>query len=239
MTATLLGQARELAERLELTINECFPGTAVPIRAQEHSTNGRIRISPVDGADPLSDVPLPLYGNGKLLASWSFVMFAESSSDGFLKVDQLRLALTPAFDNTPVARLEFENRSAAPPVSHWQFHAERGSLSFILARTRTRGKDADIPRSLASLHFPTGGRHFRPGIEDFVQFLIQECGFDANDGWRRAIEEGRELARRFQVRTIARDYAAEVAEVLKDAGWGITPPVGFDNFEAVAKLREF
>lgn len=166
-------------------------------------------------------------------------MFAESSQDGFLKVDQLRMWMTPVFEEVPVVRLEFENRSTKPPVSHWQFHAERGALSFMLARTRSDGRYESSPMSLSALHFPTGGRRFRPGIEDFVQFLVQECGFDAEKGWRHALEDGRELGRRFQVRTIARDYPAEVAEVLRQNGWVVTPPSDFDSWEATAALREF
>lgn len=182
---------------------------------------------------------MPLYAGGIELANWSFVMFAESSADGFLKVDQLRIALTPTFEESPVVRLEYEARTTSPPVSHWQFHAERGALSFILARTRDTGKHVNIPMSLSALHFPTGGRRFRPGVEDFIQFLIQECRFDCRDGWRAAVEDGREIARRFQVRTIARDYAAEVVEELKSRGWRIDPPADFDEWEATAALREY
>lgn len=234
----LHGQAQDLAARLQDTIAAALPGR-IAVRAQLHPKNGRVRISPIDETNPLVEDALPLFGNGVRLATWSFVMFAEMSSDGFLKADQLRMQMTPAFEQVPVVRLEFENRTTTPPVSHWQFHAERGSLSFILARTRTLGPRAAVPMSLSALHFPTGGRRFRPGIEDFLQFLIQECGFDSRSGWRRALEDGRELSRRFQVRTIARDYPAEVAELLKEKGWKVEPPEDFDGWEATAVLREF
>lgn len=79
-----LGQAQELAERLEATIADALPGD-VSVRAQLHPKNGRIRISPVDVSDPLVEAALPLYGKDALLAHWSFVMFAEASEDGFLK----------------------------------------------------------------------------------------------------------------------------------------------------------
>src|SRR5690606_23126702 len=149
---------------------------------------------------------LGLYADGIEIATWSFVMFAESSIDGFLKNDRLRMALTPTLEESRVVRIEQEARSTGPPVSHWQFHAERGSLSFILARTHRTGKYESIPMSLSALHFATGGRRSRPGVEEFIQFLVQECKFDANEGWRAALEDSRELARRFQVRTIARDF---------------------------------
>lgn len=182
---------------------------------------------------------LDLFGDGVALARWKFSMFAEASVDGFLKIDEQRISLTPAFEQAPVARLEYESRSSGPPVSHWQFHGERGSLSFILARTRRSGKAENIPMSLSALHFPTGGRRFRPGIEDFIQFLIRDCGFDSNPSWQSAVEDGREISRRFQVRTVARDYQAEVAEVLREKGWTVRPPHGFVSDEAVRTLREY
>lgn len=234
----MLGQAQELAERLEHTIRRSLPCEPL-VRAQQHAKTARIRIAPVDLGDPVREAQVPLFGDGSRLANWSFVMFAEGSVDGFLKVDQLRISMTPAFEDNPVVRLEYENRAGKPPASHWQFHAERGSLSFILARTRRSAKQADVPMSLSRLHFPTGGRRFRPGVEDFIQFLIQECGFDALSGWRGAVEDGRELNRRFQVRTVARDYPAKVAEVLKSRGWTLQPPDDFDGYEATAALREY
>lgn len=53
------------------------------------------------------------------------------------------------------------------------------------------------------------------------------------------MEDGREIARRFQIRTIASDYSAEVAEVLKDKGWSVTPPSDFNSWEATPVLREY
>lgn len=234
----MLGQAQEFASRMEETIRRALPGDAL-VRAQLFPQTSRVRICPVDSAEGPQPAGLPLSCNGVELAHWTFLIFAELSDDGFLKFDRARISMTPKFEDSPVMRLEYENRTTAPPVSHWQFHAERGSLSFILARTHTRGRSADVPMSLSALHFPTGGRRFRPGIEDFIQFLVQECGFDALPGWKRAVEDGREIARRFQVRTVVRDHQVEAAEVLKERGWKVTPPEGYEPWEAVDKLREF
>ncbi|OYC95923.1 hypothetical protein [Microbacterium sp. Yaish 1] len=176
---------------------------------------------------------------GEHLANWTFYFFTDVSSEGFLRVDQMRIALYSVFEPPPIARLEYESSTTGPPVSHWQFHGERGALSFVLARAHQKGKKGSAPMSLSSLHFPTGGRRFRPGVEDFIQFLIDDCGFDRQPAWRRAIEDGREIARRFQVRTIARDYQAEVAQVLRDRGWHVEPPNEFDEHESVEALREY
>lgn len=234
----MLGQAQDLAARLEHTIRQALPGQA-RIRAQQLPRTGRVRICPVDDDESVRPASLALGGDDVVLAHWTFAIFAELSDDGFLKFDQARISLTPEFEEAPIVRLEYESRTTGPPVSHWQFHGERGSLSFILALTHTSGRHRAVPMSLSALHFPTGGRRLRPGIEDFVQFLIQECGFDARPGWRRAVEDGRELARRFQFRAAVRDHQAEAAEVLKNNGWTVRPPDGRELTDNAERLREY
>lgn len=235
---SVLGQAQELADRLEGTLRQTLPGEP-RIRAQLFETTGRVRVSAVDDKGSIAPARLPLHIDGVRLANWSFYLFTDSSYEGFLRVDQMRITLFSEFEDSPIVRLEYEGKTTGPPVSHWQFHGERGALSFLLARAFQKGKKGSAPMSLSSLHFPTGGRRFRPGLEDFIHFLIQDCGVDRLDGWKRALEDGRELARRFQVRTIARDYPAEVAQVLRDRGWSVAPPENFDEWESVEALREY
>lgn len=231
-------QAEEFAARLQVTIRHSLPGEPA-IRAQRLRKTSRIRISAVNPDAPETTVAMPLFHGDRLLAYWSFFMFTDMSHSGFLKIEQMRMSFRAAHEESPIARLEFESRNHTAPVAHWQFHGERGAMSFILARTHQAGRHVTTPVSLSALHFPTGGRRFRPGVEDFIQFLIQDCGFDSLDGWRQELENGRELARRFQVRTIAQDFPAEVAEALKDKGWDVTPPTDFDGWEARAALREY
>lgn len=235
---SVLGQAQEFANRLEHTLRGTLPGSP-NIRAQLFETTGRVRISAVDDQGSVKPARLPLYVDQVPLAYWTFYMFTDASYEGFLRVDEMRIALFSQFEDSPIVRLEYEGKTTGPPVSHWQFHGERGALSFLLARAYRSGKKGSAPMSLSSLHFPTGGRRFRPGVEDFIQFLIQDCGVDQLNGWKRALEDGREIARRFQVRTIARDYPAEVAQVLRDRGWSLTPPDNFDEWESREALREY
>lgn len=66
------------------------------------------------------------------------------------------MALFPVWEEAPIVRLEYEAESTIRPAAHWQFHAERGALSFILARTHTTGEAANTPHSLSKLHLPVG-----------------------------------------------------------------------------------
>lgn len=107
------------------------------------------------------------------------------------------------------------------PSSHWQVHAERGALSNLL----TLGGH-NRPHELSALHLPTGGARMRPGIEDFIEFLVCELGIDAAEGWRRAIEESRAAWRRRQLRTMVRDVPEEAVSALSELGYRIQLPAG-------------
>jgi hypothetical protein len=69
-----------------------------------------------------------------------------------------------------------------------------------------------------------GGSRLRPCVEDLLQFLIDECRFDALDGWKERVDSGRENWTRTQVTAIVRDIHIEAARVLQDLGYTVTPP---------------
>jgi len=45
----------------------------------------------------------------------------------------------------------------------------------------------EMSRSLEKLHFPVGGRRYRPALEDIVEFLIAEGYVQHREGWREVI----------------------------------------------------
>lgn len=58
--------------------------------------------------------------------------------------------------------------------------------------------------TLAKLHFPVGGRRFRPTLEDVIGFLIVEGLADARPGWLEALDEHRKEFHRIQLRAAVR-----------------------------------
>ena len=74
------------------------------------------------------------------------------------------------------------------------------------------------------MHFPVGGRRFRPPLEDFLVFLVEECGFDARPGWRTAVAESRARWQSMQARLLAHDRPLDVAAGLRELGWQFQPP---------------
>ena len=79
--------------------------------------------------------------------------------------------------------------------------------------------------ALSSLHLPIGGERFRPCLEDFLQFLVVDCGVDHHEGWFEPLTRGRERWRRKQLAAVVRDVPGEAALALRELGWTVTPPV--------------
>lgn len=121
----------------------------------------------------------------------------------------------------PIIRMEYLREPAKVPSSHIHVHAQSGPLTLFLARTGHRS-----PASVESLHIPTGGERFRPCIEDFLEFLIVDCGVAGSDDWREQVDEGRAGWRDYQARSVVRERPELAAEVLRELGAQVELPQG-------------
>lgn len=68
----------------------------------------------------------------------------------------------------------------------------------------------DQGRPLGALHFPVGGKRFRPCLEDVIEFLVVERIVQARDGYEKLLEAGRERFRRNQLMAAMRRDPATV-----------------------------
>ena len=94
------------------------------------------------------------------------------------------------------------------PDAHLQICATSDAWKQV--GVRTDGSD----RLLERMHLPVGGRRFRPTLEDIVEFLITEKLAQPKDGWKQAVDDGRESFRQKQLRAaIRRDPATARAEL--------------------------
>jgi len=163
---------------------------------------------------------LPLYVAGEQLASLKVSVACRMDSVGrYMAVEESAFALLAALDRTPVLRVHYYRSPRGKPSAHLHVHGHRGALSHLLSRA-----GHDTPHDISSLHIPVGGSRFRPCLEDFLQFLVQECRFDSVPGWQQAVEDGRERWRCLQVAAIVRDVPEEAARVLRELGYAVEPP---------------
>ena len=58
-------------------------------------------------------------------------------------------------------------------------------------------------------------------------------------GWEKALADGREMARRFQIRTVVAAFQWEAAQKLRELGWTVQPPEGYADQESEGTLRKW
>lgn len=224
-------QAQELAGRLTETIRGALPG-APTVAAIPRDERAWITAIDAGAGAPTKPAEMPIFVGGEVVATWRLSLYLLMDWTGtYLKTTSSRVALTSVLEKTPLVRMEFEDQySSGAPHAHWQFHGERGAFSHLLARAGAFSPYVtDRPHSLSTLHFPVGGDRFRPCIEDFIEFLIRECGVDSVEGWEKHLAAGREIWRRMQFRAAVRDVPVEAAELLRGLGWDVRAPAGFED----------
>lgn len=218
---TLAEKSAAFAQELDDTIRGVLPGE---FRIVSVALDKRYVVRPDGESVPKQRVPL--FVGGEHLADFGVQIFLGLDSSGkYLKAWKSNLAVHSVLDRTPLVRQEFDAQMSTSPIAHWHVHADRGALSHLLARAhQLRADVVSKPHDISSLHFPVGGERFRPCAEDFLEFLVRECGVDHQLNWETALLEGRRRWRRRQFRSTVRELQDEAADVLEKHGWKITPP---------------
>jgi hypothetical protein len=231
----LIAQTKEFAERLHRVLNASFhdaPPMAVEIVGR------RCRIVPEDQTDRKGGVPLRVRGeppDGKPFA-WLRLTYllCMDKAETWMAVDQSKIWLTSALDDAPIIRFEYQRNAYRAPGSHIQVHGHRGALSHLLTKA-----GHERPHEMSALHIPTGGARFRPGVEDVVQFLIQDCRFEGKRNWRKAVEQERAAFRRIQLRAAARALPSDAAEALRASGYTVAAPESGDPPDSPDALTDW
>ena len=215
--AWLEAEARGFGDKIGELLVRCFP------QAPDMSVTtvgGKVRIRPDGQTVEGTNGGVPLLVDGQQLA-WLRINYScrPDKPRRHLAIDASKIWVVSTKDRGPLIRFEFTYESRSAPHSHIHVHAERGSLTHLL--TRCGHLDA---HDMSALHLPTGGSRFRPDLEDVVQFLFEEVGFDRLDGWKDAVLERRAEFRAIQTRAAARALPSEAAEALREIGYEVTPP---------------
>lgn len=213
----------ETADRLQDLLDGTLPCHGTQVSMIETDGPG-IELATA-GAEGGSGV-IQLFAVGEHVGSASVaVRYRWSAPDHALVVRASKMALFLVGDRQPLVRFEYHESMTSTPPSHFHVHAERSAFGAMLARTHGADSGTRKPGRLASLHLPLGGPHFRTGLADFVEFLIEECGVDALPGWRSAVHEYRRDWRRDEAAATARQFPAETADALRALGWTVDAPV--------------
>ncbi|WP_199190087.1 hypothetical protein [Mycobacterium sp. ENV421] len=158
-------------------------------------------------------------------------MLCVDSYGTHIAVEHSSFVLKAKVDRTPIIRWDYDRDAKSKPRSHVQVTAHRGALSHILSRL-----DHPTPHSIESLHIPIGGERFRPCLEDVVEFLIRDCGFEGQEGWKQSVRDGRARWRRIQTRAVVRDSPECAVAELESLGYTVTPPDDGPRSERTTRL---
>ena len=121
----------------------------------------------------------------------------------------------------PIVRVEFDRRRlrSGRATAHVHLHANSPELAWVY------GTSARPAPDLHALHFPAGGRRFRPTLEEFLLFLDRENLFtDWKDGWKPKLIQSLEAWERMQARATARQFPDEAVGALEAIGYNVTAP---------------
>lgn len=224
MTAVDLGAESEaFARSIERTVSRVL--TEAPlIAAVSAEGSSRFVVRPDDGVGGIARIPLHV--GGEHLAELGLNYRLDLDHDRkFLKVVNSEFALYSNHERSPLIRLDYVSDANNAPSAHWQFHAERGALSHLLARAHAfRPSKVRTSHDLSRLHFPVGGDRFRPCIEDFLELLVSDIGVDSRPQWRSAVRAGRAEWQRKQLAAAVRDAPADAAAALQRLGWHVQQP---------------
>lgn len=233
MTAPdLREQSRAFADSVQQTLASALPGD-IEIQSEAISGEDRFWVRPSTGDNGKRRIKLYV-GTEHLADLGVTFQMSWDRAGSYLKTQQSTFVVHSILSGSPLLRLEFDSQATTPPIAHWHVHAESGAFSHMLSRAHSVDPDrVSKPHDMSSLHLPVGGERFRPCLEDMLEFLIAECGIDANAGWQRALAAGRERWRRLQIRALTRDAQQEVADVLRRQGWTVEPPkdAGSENYK--------
>ena len=121
----------------------------------------------------------------------------------------------------PLVRVEYDRRQSASgrAAAHVHLHANSPELAWMYGSAGRPAPD------LHALHFPVGGRRFRPTLEEFLLFLDRENLFnDWKAGWKPRLIRSLEAWERRQARATARQFPDEAIGALEALGYRVTPP---------------
>lgn len=175
---------------------------------------------------------IQLMVNNKPLLAVQASYFCRISGLGHMKVEKSTIVVFP-FDGArakPLVRYDFiDAPNAKIPAAHVQFHATHPELDRAMenAGRATRGgrklqkkfSKAGAAPDASNLHFPVGGRRFRPELEDVLEMLVHEFGIDHEDNFEAAIVRSRREWRAIQLRAAIQDAPDVAVSELKNLGY--------------------
>ncbi len=224
---SLQARSDEFASRLSSLIGGCVAG-APEFGIVKTSKAHQLRIGPMPfDAERSGFAFIPLArsrdaGQERLMLKIEFRVALDEELE-FLAVQHSTYGLwvrpVPRRKPRPVFRVEYDRDAYNKSPAHVHVHAESLEFGWIY------GTAGLPPPRLSEIHFPVGGRRFRPTVEEFLKFLDREELFvDWQEGWAGIVEGSLSEWERNQAQATVRQNTEAAVAQLRRMGYGITSP---------------
>ena len=161
-------------------------------------------------ASPFETSPLPIgVGNAKP-RGWldlSYRLCLDDAGKYLTVVSSFVAVFADREGQNCLFHVDYErNKGHGYPDAHLQVYGDSAAL------------DAWQPgqRELSKLHFPVGGRRYRPALEDVIEFLIAEKLAEPARGWKEVIDASRKEFHKRQLRAAIRRDLETAKQAVKD-----------------------
>lgn len=202
--ADLGSQARAFATLLQDVLNKTVCDGARVRAVIVPTDNQRVIIG--TNLDELFATPVPIDIEHKKPQAWLEALYrCFLDPTGYLTVFSSYCAITGP-DEQRLCHYDYEREKENYPAAHVQI----GGSSPALGALPGDRKDIDLPK----LHFPVGGRRYRPCLEDIIEFLIVERFAKGRPGWQQVLEKQRREFLRTQLKAAIRHEPELAREVL-------------------------
>ena len=225
---TLEDAATELASRLNIVVDAAID-TDVRFVAQLKDDDRRAAVEASRSYGRLPAFPLVRRnedrGGPALLLDVNYVLEMAYSSE---YVDVVTSSIGLWVDVTggrrkhrPLVRLEYDRdpRTVDRPAGHVHLHANSPEMAWVYGSSGRPAPD------LHALHFPVGGRQFRPTLEDFLLFLNREkLHTDFRPNRKPTVLRSLQEWKHRQAAASVQKYPQVAAGELTQLGYTVDPP---------------
>jgi len=166
------------------------------------------KISPQSTVSRIA-MPVGVSGKPSLWLGFSMRLAADADSK-YLMVSSSVMYVATSESGEPLFHIDYErDKPDGHPESHIQINATSDDWESIATIDGQR-------KGLPKLHFPAGGRRYRPTLEDLIRFLIGEGLVVPRNGWESVVDDS---ARQFAVKQLRAAVRADphtAIEALRD-----------------------
>jgi hypothetical protein len=210
----LYSQARDFAGLIQELLNRTVCNGA-NISASMDRGEPRVIIAPgLSQADPLVGSFLPLTIDRKRPRAWIALQYrCFLGKDGYLTVDSSFCGVYADEDGRAcMCHYDYERDKPTYPEAHFQVHGTSEALTTMTQASRRKATELD------RLHFPVGGRRYRPCLEDILEFLIVEGFVRGREGWKPVLDEHRDRFLEIQLKAAVRRHPDVARSILDEIG---------------------